>query len=129
MMNSRKYLLEFGAAMAIYVIVLLYSLSYLRSHPETEYKLVLAFAPVIPIFLITWAVLFELDRLDEMQKRIQHNAMAVSFGAGTLFLLTEGFLHHVGVDLVDSFWVGIGMLSLWGTISMIQSIRYGRGLG
>ena len=80
MMNSRKYLLEFGAAMAIYVIVLLYSLSYLRSHPEIEYKLVLAFAPVIPIFLITWTVLRELDRLDEMQKRIQHNAMAVSFG-------------------------------------------------
>ena len=59
-----------------------------------------------------------------MQRRIQTDAMAASFGAGTLFLVTAGFLENAGIGQVDPSWVGTGMLILWGIISTVQRFRY-----
>jgi hypothetical protein len=128
MMCSKKYLFEFGSAMVAYVLVVIASVSHLRANPETEFRVIVGFAPAVPIAFIVWAILRELNRMDEMQRRIQTDAMAASFGAGTLFLVTGGFLENAGIGQVDPSWVGTGMLILWGIISTVQRFRYRGGV-
>lgn len=79
--SGKRYLLEFGSAMAAYVIVIFGCSYFLRAHPHITQtlKVTLALAPVIPCIFAAWAIIRQFRRMDELQQRIQFEALAFSF--------------------------------------------------
>ncbi|MCA1599889.1 MAG: hypothetical protein LC769_12930 [Chloroflexi bacterium] len=83
------YIKEFGGAMLAYTIVLPISIALINAHPHAAWRAPVALAPIVPAALALWAFVRQMRRLDELQRRIQFEALAVSFGATGLLTLAS----------------------------------------
>lgn len=77
--NGKRYLREFLSAMAAYSIIVPISVRILRGHEHTPLGYAIAFLPIIPSALALWAFMRMFRGLDELQRRIQLEAVAFSF--------------------------------------------------
>ena len=69
--NSRRYVREFGAAMAFYAVtVIAAGRFYDTNDPEGAVALALALAPMIPSMLALWVFLRHNWKMDELQRRV-----------------------------------------------------------
>jgi hypothetical protein len=116
---------EFLTAMAAYVIVLIISITIINASPATAWwRLPLALAPVIPIIFAMIAFMRALGRMDELQRRIQFEALAFGFGAAGIITLSYGFLELVGFPHISWIFVFPLMIMFWGIGGGIASRRY-----
>ena len=120
----RRYLVEFGGAMTAYMLVLLGTAWVLNAFPEGHWRYGLALLPVLPVFLVLWAVRRNLARLDELQRRVQLEGLA--FGAVGTAVLTfaYGFLEGVGLPHLNWTWVLPLLFALWGIGVALAARRY-----
>src|SRR6202035_2258815 len=94
--NGKRYLKEFGGAMAAYSAMVPTSIWLLRGHEHTPLGYAIAFLPIIPSALALWAFMRMFRTLDELQRRIQLEAVAFSFLATCLITLTWAFQQNAG---------------------------------
>ena len=127
-MNSKRYLRELMSSIAAYAIVLIISILILNSAPkEAIWRPVVALLPMLPAVFVIIAVVRELKRIDELQQRIQLEALAIAF-MGTAFLtFSYGFLENVGFPHISWFAVWPIMAVLWLMGLAISRRRYGGG--
>lgn len=123
-MFDRRYGLEMLGGFLAYAILLSVSLSFLKSHPHSSWRIPITLAPVIPIAFIMVTVIRGVRRMDEMHKRIQLEALVFAFCATMFLSISYGFLENVGFPAINWMWVGVGMIGLWGIGRTIASIRY-----
>jgi hypothetical protein len=121
---NRTYVIEFGVAMVAYVVVLLTSVWLLNRDPLSPWRLAIALAPVIPAIFALVAFVRFLGRMDELQRRIQFDAIALSFGATAILTFAYGFLEGVGFPHLSWIWILPLMVMLWGLGAAIASMRY-----
>jgi hypothetical protein len=98
---------------AVYVLALVFCLRLLRDDMDPTLRLALALAPALPGLVLVASVGMAIARLDEMQRRIQVEAMAIAFGGTLLVTVTWGLLARVGVAQPNWLWVGLVMMGLW----------------
>ncbi len=118
------YLKEFGGAMLAYTIVLPISIALINAHPHAAWRAPVALAPIVPAAFALWAFVRQVRRLDELQRRIQFEALAISFGATGLLTFSYGFLEYVGFPHINLIWVLPLMVALWGVSLVVSSLRY-----
>lgn len=121
---AHAYVREFGAAMLGYVVVLVVSISLIQSLPGSPWRVPMALAPVVPLSLALWAFVRFYQRLDELQRRIQLDALACSFGGTILVTISYGFLQNVGLPALSWVWVAPLMIALWGVGAALAHRRY-----
>lgn len=121
---TKEYLLGFGASMFVYVIVVLGSITLLQRYSDAPFKLLIAVAPVIPILFALRAFLRYLNSIDELQQRIQMNAIAFAAGATGITTFTYGFMENVGFPPLSWIWIFPLMIALWGLALPMASRRY-----
>lgn len=110
----RQYYLEFGLAMLAYLLLLAASLVLLRSAWLPDWlRPLAAVLPMIPAASICWAVLRQLRRMDELERRQQHEALAFAFAGTALATLSYGFLELVGLPKMPTMTVWPIMGLLW----------------
>lgn len=122
--STKNYLIEFGSSMAVYSVAVLGSITALQRYPEMPFRTLIAVAPVIPILFALRAFLRHLNNIDEMQQRIQMNAIAFAAGATGILTFTYGFLENVGYPTLSWTWVFPLMIALWGIATAVASRRY-----
>jgi len=122
--NGKRYLVEFLSSMAGYSLAVPVSIWLLRGHEHTPLGFVIAFLPIIPSAFALWAFLRFFRGLDELQRRIQLEAVAFSF-LGTCFVtLTWAFQQNAGLPRFDVSWVAPLLIFLWGIGVGIAKRRY-----
>jgi len=122
--NAKRYLLEFGGSMAAYSALVPLSMRILHGHERTALGYVIAFLPIIPSIFALLAFLRFFRGLDELQRRIQLEAVAFSF-LGTCFItLTWAFQQNAGLPRFDVSWVAPLLIALWGIGLGIAKRRY-----
>jgi hypothetical protein len=122
---SKTYTREFLTAMITYAVVLLVSVFLLQNGPsEAWWRIPLALTPMIPIFFALRASLRYFQRVDELQKRIQLEAFALSFGLTCLVTFCYGLLEYAGFPALNWTWVPAFMMTFWGISVAITSLRY-----
>lgn len=105
----RRYLREFLPPMLAYVLVLFASLWLLKRLPEPGVlRGLVALAPVLPIALALRAIVRYIRDVDELQQRIELEAVSIATALVSLGYLAAGFLQLAGV--VD---VSAGMAMIW----------------
>lgn len=122
--NSKRYLKEFGASMAAYSVLVPVSIRLLRGHEHTPLGYAVAFLPIVPSALALWAFMRMFRGLDELQRRIQLEAVAFSFLATCLITLTWAFQQNAGLPPFDVSWVAPLLILLWGFGLGIARRRY-----
>jgi hypothetical protein len=121
---NRTSLIQFLSAMGAYVILLLVSVALLNSNPTAPWRGLVAVLPAIPIILILLVVVRLIGRLDELQRRIQLDAIAFAFGATAIVTFTWGLLETAGFPHLSLIWVLLLMSALWGVATIFASRRY-----
>ena len=121
----KTYMREYLTAMIAYAVILIVSVS-LLSHvpPEAWWRIPLALTPIIPIFFALRAFLRYFHQIDELQKRIQLEALALSFGVTCVMTFSYGLLEYAGFPALNWTWVPSSMLVFWGIGSVITTLRY-----
>ncbi len=112
--NAKRHLEEFLLSMAGYTAVVQLSIRMLRGHEHTSFGYALAFLPIIPSAFALCAFFRFFRGLDELQRRIQLDAVAFSFLATCLITLTWAFQQNAGLPRFDVSWVAPLLIFLWG---------------
>ena len=122
---GRLYLKEFSLAMVAYVIVLLIAVTLINLSPSSAWwRIPLALSPIVPVILAMIAYMRFVSRADELQRRIQFEALAFGFGASGILTFSYGFLENVGFPHLSWIFVFPLMIAFWGVGTVIASRRY-----
>ena len=124
MSETRRYVIHFSAAMTAYAVVLVASILLIRANQDAWWRYFVAVTPVVPIIFAVMAVVRRVRTLDELQQRIQLEALAFAFACTAVLTFTYGFLELVGLPHLDWLWVFPLMCSLWAVGLGIASWRY-----
>jgi hypothetical protein len=120
----RAWVIQFCSAMLAYVLVLVVSVALIRRDPQSPWLYALAVAPVAPAFFALLGFIRFLGRMDELQRRIQLEAIGFSFAATSMLTFTYGFLEDVGFPQLSYGWILPLMVMLWGLGLGFASRRY-----
>ena len=111
---GRRYLVEFGGGIAAYAVVLLVTVALLNNmEAGSGWRVPLALAPMVPVVFVLFAFVRYFGRMDELQRRVQLEALAFAFGGTALLTFGYGFLQLVGFPRVSWFFVWPIMGVLW----------------
>jgi hypothetical protein len=121
---SRAYVVEFGGAMLLYTVVIVASVTLLKAQPHAAWRVPVALAPVLPAALGVAAFVRFLARMDDLQRRIQLEALGLAFGATGILTFAYGFLEGVGFPQLSWIWLFPFMVALWGVGAGVASWRY-----
>ena len=122
--NRKRYTKEFLLSMAAYTATVPISVHFLRGHEHTPLGYVIAFLPIIPSAFAIWAFMRFFRGLDELERRIQLEAVAFSFLATCLITLTWAFQQNAGLPRFDVSLVAPMLIALWGIGLQIARRRY-----
>ncbi|HLA71208.1 MAG TPA: hypothetical protein VK624_06825 [Steroidobacteraceae bacterium] len=118
----RKYLLELGASMAIYILVLFGALSIAKPMPEGALRTALLLTPMIPIALAIWAIARQFRRMDEFIRLRTLESLAIAAAVTAGLSLTYGFLEGAGFPRLSMFWVWPVMGFVWGGFECLRCV-------
>jgi hypothetical protein len=121
---TKRYAREFTVTMIAYVVVIIVARLTLNNLGDSPWRFAIALLPIIPVIFLVIAFIRYLTGIDELQQRIQ--LQAIGFAAGTTGLLTfaYGFLELVGFPKFSTFFIFPMMVMLWGIGLSYFSRRY-----
>lgn len=113
-MIKRTYLLELTGSFLLYAGALAASVIILDSGTfDPVVQAAIALLPVIPGVLIAWVILRQINRLDEFQRKVQLDSLAIAAAGTALITFSYGFLEGVGFPKLSMFYVWPIMSLLW----------------
>jgi hypothetical protein len=122
---SRDYVLQFGGAMVAYAVVLIASIVAIQSFRLAgAARALVGIAPVVPTIFALLSFVRFLGRMDELQRRIQLEALGFGFGATAILTFAYGFLELAGFPHISLIWILPLMVVLWGIGGAVASWRY-----
>ncbi len=122
---TKRYLREFILAMAVNVVAMFLSVLLVEQTPrDSILRILWAVVPIMPIFFVLVAFLRYLGGIDELQQRIQLQAIGFSAGATSLLTFAYGLLENVGFPHLSLTYVFPAMAALWGLSLSYFSRRY-----
>lgn len=122
---ARQYMRRFGIALLGYMgtlAIATYMVNTIAADAWWRYGV--AVLPVIPVAYGVWGYMQFLRSLDELQQRIQLEAIGFSLGMTSLVTMTIGFLEVVGLPMIGFIWVFPMIIGFWGIGQFIAQRRY-----
>ena len=110
----KKYQLELGGAMALYMGVLFGSIYVAKPMEASAARTVLLLSPMIPLLLAVWAIARQFRRMDEFVRLRTLEGLAIGAAVTAALSLTYGFLESAGFPKLSMFWVWPVMGLVWG---------------
>jgi hypothetical protein len=123
---GKTYMARFAWAMIAYGLVLAASVLILKSNsdPDAPWRIPVALAPMIPAMFGMMAFVRYMGSMDELQRRIQLEAIAFGFGGTAALTFGYGFLEGVGFPPINWTFIFPLMIGLWGIGVAIAGRRY-----
>lgn len=111
---------------AAYAFALVFSQKLLQAGPHGDTaRILLSLAPMLPAVFICGVIIRTIRHLDEMQRKLQVEALAFAFAGTALLTFGYGFLEGAGLPTLSMFVVWPLMAALWVIGTVIGRIRYG----
>jgi hypothetical protein len=122
--NQKRYLKEIGSSMAAYTAMVAVSIWLLKGHADSPLRYIFAVLPLIPSAFAIWAAIRFFRGLDELQRRIQFEAIAFSFLGTCLFSLNWGVLERFGLPDAGVLLISLLLFGLYILGILIACRRY-----
>ncbi len=88
-------------------------------------EVLLSVLPMLPALFICWVVETGIRDMDELQRKVQFEALALAFAGTALITFIYGFLEGAGFPKLSMFVVWPLMAGLWVIGVMMGRLRYG----
>ena len=120
-----RRLFQLLLSLAAYVAVLVVSLRLLSGGvASTAGQLVLTLAPMIPAAAMCLVIIRTLTDIDEFQRKLQFDALAMAFAGTALLTFSYGFLENIGYPRLSMFAVWPLMAGLWALGLVLGHLRH-----
>jgi hypothetical protein len=121
---NRSYHIEFAIGMLGYLLALAATLIFGNLDGSSPWRLVWALLPVLPMVWIVVALLRHIRRVDEYQRFLLLQGLAVGFGVAMIASITLGFLGIAGLTGPLTGWIifSAGMLG-WLVAGTVARLR------
>src|SRR5574340_264378 len=120
----KQSLIQMITAMAAYAVLLILSILLIKANPDAWWRFPVALLPVLPTIFGVMAYLRALRAMDELQQRIQLEALAFSVGCTGSLTFTYGFLENVGFPTLSWVYIFPMLAAFWGIGLALTSRRY-----
>lgn len=122
---QKRYFKEFGISMGFYIVLLIASILIITNVglPKAA-QVIVTLIPVIPTIFVVIAVMRALRDSDELQQRIQLQAVTFSAIVTGLITFSYGFLENIGFPHLPSLFIFPLMIALWGIGAGIFAGKY-----
>ncbi|WP_394688733.1 hypothetical protein [Hoeflea sp.] len=87
-------------------------------------RTVVSLAPMLPAIFICGVIIRNIANLDELQRKVQLEALALAFAGTALITFGYGFLEGTGLPRLSMFAVWPLMASLWLAGVIFGNVRY-----
>lgn len=112
--TTYKTQIQFGLAILAYLMFLVGAVVVVQAGHDEAYAYEIAALPLVPAAIVIWLTVRSLSRLDEVQKRMQMQALGFSTAATALITFGYGFLEGAGMPHLNWTLVLPLMTMLWG---------------
>jgi hypothetical protein len=125
----KRYLREFIPAMSAYVLlIVLYGILMPRTE-STLWRIVLAVLPLLPIMLVIRAIVRVIRDQDELERRIDLEAIAIAAMSTGFGYFSYGFLLNANIGLkvepaAVAIWVLPCLFASFGVAKLLVAWRY-----
>lgn len=123
-MKNYRNLFELIAAIALYIVVLVGSLKALNFIEIQWLKIVVSLMPILPALMIALIIIKQFKRFDELQQKIQLQALGLAFVGTALISFSYGFLENVGFPKLTMFIIWLMMAILWSIATAVGTWKY-----
>ena len=110
---KKQFSMQLALALLAYTIILAVSSSLTSAYSDVAWRFPIAVTPVVPFMYGIVAYARYLQSVDELQQRINLEALAIAFGATAAITFCYGFLEHVGLPHINWWWVWPVMGASW----------------
>ena len=118
----RRYHLELGGALLLYMVVLFSAVHFHKNMEPGLARTVLIVSPMIPVFFMAWAIARQFRRMDEFVRLRTLESMAIGAAVTAGFSLTYGFLELAGFPRLTMFWVWGILGGTWGVVHALRCL-------
>lgn len=112
-------------AAGLFLITLLGSQWLLDLALSRPVQIAVALAPALAFLLLILALAMAIGSLDELQRRIQTEAIAIGFGITALFVVTYGLLAEVGLPQPNWIFISVPLAVGWAMGKFWTVWKYG----
>src|SRR6218665_3002392 len=124
-MNKHRFVVAFSISMIGYMVILIASVLVLNAEVvEGNWNTIVALTPMVPGFAVAFSVMRQVRISDELQRRIQLEALSLAFGGTALVTFSYGFLETVGYPKLSMFFVWPIMAVFWIVGGLISGRRF-----
>jgi len=124
-LNKSRFFLEFGISMVAYVATLVVSMLLVGGGLVSGFWTTpVSLAPMLPALGVAIAVMRQLRASDELQQRVQLEALSLAFAGTALITFSYGFLENVGYPKLSMFFVWPLMAGLWIIGGILSNRRF-----
>jgi hypothetical protein len=118
------YLRELFGSIAIYIALLVPSITYGPAMETGPLKTAVLTSPMIGFALMIWAIARQVGRMDEYQRIVMLETFALAAALTAAVTFTYGFMENAGYPRLSMFyvwgvmgfsWLVIGLLRCWKT--------------
>ncbi len=120
----RRYLIEFTLSMIAYIVIVLISVRAINHGLPGSLKLVFALLPLVPVAFVFAAIVRYMGSVDELQRRIHVESLALAAGITALLAITYGFLETVGLPRPSAWFTYIAVMLAWFIAQPFVARRY-----
>lgn len=122
---GRRYIWQMVVLMLLYVAILLVSIHALKTgHFSPQFRALIAITPAIPMFGVVAAVVQFMLSVDELQRQIHLEALAIAAGVTAALALTYSFLEGVGFPHSQAWWAFASIDLVWAASLPFVRRRY-----
>ena len=123
---SKRYARGFGIAMTLYAIAVVgLTIVAHRLHPPAWATIPLALLPMLPLLFAFRAYLIYFRAMDELQRRIQSEALLIAMALVGFGTLAYGFLEgFADLPPLPVIYVFPAMVMVWGVATSCVARRY-----
>ena len=121
---EKTYTIQFIGSMIAYSLSLVVSILVLKASTDEWWRVPVALAPVVPAVFGLLAFVRFLGRIDELERRIQLEAIGFGFGGTAVLTFGYGFLENAGFPHLNWVYVFPMMIFLWGIGLAIARRKY-----
>ncbi len=116
--------IQFGFATLAYLMFLVGALTVVQSNSSAAWRYLVAILPMVPAGIVIWLFVRALNRVDEVQKRVQVQAFGFALASTALITFGYGFLEGAGMPELNSALVLPLMILMWAAGMGWLAVRY-----
>lgn len=120
-----RHQVELIVGVAVYVVLLFVSIHQLKQGAAGTVRVLWAVSPMLPAAFVVASTMRRIRYMDELQRRIQTESLALAAAGTALLGLTYGFLEgSAGFPHVGAWWAWISVGAIWAVARIVLQRRY-----